>query len=93
MALILSFPDQYFIKDTQRPLTKLMIKTLQLACNMQKSNVLFGPKDIKGSVIPLIKRGLISSHLIQQNGKSQLTWFVTQQAIDMIKDIDPKIQR
>ncbi len=90
MAHIFLFPDEYIIKDKQRPLTKLMIKTLKTAYNKQKSNVLFGPKDIKGSVIPLIKRGLIRSHTIEQKGKNQMTWYVTGQAIEMLSQLIKK---
>ncbi|MGH2565233.1 MAG: hypothetical protein ACRDE5_12010 [Ginsengibacter sp.] len=90
MAHIFLFPDEYIVKDKQRPLTKLMIKTLRFAYDKQKINVLFGPKDIKGSVISLIKRGLIRSHTIKQKGKNQLTWYLTREAIEMLKSIEQK---
>ncbi len=91
MSDLISFPKEYFIKEHQRPLTKLMIEVLRLACNKQKNNILFGPTDIKGSLTPLIKRGLICRHTIKRHGKFQITWYVTIEAMNMLRDIDPKI--
>ena len=90
MAQIFLFPDRYIFEDKQRPLTKLMIKTLKVAYDKQNSNILFGPKDIKGSVTPLIKRGLIRNRTIKQGGKNKMTWYLTPEAIDIIKMIDVK---
>ncbi|HUS02596.1 MAG TPA: hypothetical protein VMY77_12750 [Chitinophagaceae bacterium] len=91
MEHLLSFPKNYFQKNIQRPLSPAMIKTLMLACNKQKDGIFFGPQDIKGSAVTLIRRGLIASHTIERNGKTGLTWFVTERAINMLSDIGIKI--
>jgi len=91
LAKIVSFPKGHFIRNRQRPLTPLMIQTLKLACHKQYMGVTFGPADIKGSVITLINRGLIASYTVHQKGDYQLTWYVTQQAINMLEDVGVKI--
>lgn len=63
-----------------------MKKALELAYHKQQSGILFGPKDIKGSVTPLIQRGLITSRINKVNGEIQLTWYVTEQAIQLLED-------
>ena len=91
MEHLLSFPKNYFNKTTQRPLTPAMIRTLKIACHKQKDGILFGPQDIKGSAVTLIRRGLIASHNIMYNGKQQHTWFVTERAVNMLSDIGIRI--
>ena len=88
---LLFFPKDHFKKTTQRPLSPLMIQTLQIACDKQNKGILFGPQDVKGSVITLINRGLIASHTIERKGKSLRAWYVTQQAINMLADVGVKI--
>ncbi len=68
-----------------------MIKALRLACEKQKHNLLFGPKDINGSSAALIERELLKVHKVEENGEFQLTWFVTNMAIDMLAKIDKQI--
>jgi hypothetical protein len=68
-----------------------MIQTLQRACNKQYMGVSFGPRDIKGSVISLINRGLIASHVVHQKGDYLLTWYVTPQAISMLEEVGVKV--
>ncbi|MDQ6763810.1 MAG: hypothetical protein M3015_14440 [Bacteroidota bacterium] len=48
-----------------------MIKTLRLACENQKHDLLFGPKDIDGSSAALIERGLLKVHKVEENGEFQ----------------------
>jgi hypothetical protein len=91
LEYFLSFPKNYFQKNTERPLTPAMIRTLKLACDKQKNGILFGPQDIKGSSITLIRRGLIASHNIKHDGNIKQTWFVTKHAINMLTDIGIKI--
>lgn len=88
---LLSFPKNHFKKSRQRPLTPLMIKTLLAACEKQNKSISFGPQDIKGSAMTLINRGLIASHIINRKGKSQETWYVTQQAINMLLEMGIKV--
>jgi hypothetical protein len=87
LTKILSFPKGHFIRNRQRPLTPLMIHTLKIACDKQYKGVLFGPRDIKGSVITLINRGLIACHTTVDKDGHQLTWYVTQQAINMLEEV------
>jgi hypothetical protein len=91
VAKILSFPKGYFKRNRQRPLTPLMIRTLKIACDKQCKGVLFGPQDIKGSVTTLINRGLIACHSTVDKNGYQFTWYVTQQAINMLEEVGVKI--
>lgn len=91
MDHLLSFPEDHFKKNNQRPLTPLMIRTLLKACDKQSNNISFGPKDIKGSVMTLINRGLIASHSVIQQGRTQETWYVTPQAKNMLAAIGLKV--
>lgn len=38
----------------------------------------------------LIKRGLIRNPMVKRKGEHQLTWYVTDQAIEMLQVIDSK---
>ena len=91
MNQLLSFPKDHFKKTTERPLTLLMIQTLKAACVKQSKGILFGPQDIKGSVIALITRGLIANHTVERHGKKRQAWYVTPQAIRMLADVDIKL--
>ncbi len=64
-----------------------MIRTLKIALDKQSKGILFGPQDVKGSVIVLINRGLIASHTVERRGKSREAWYVTPQAIKMLADV------
>ncbi|MEP6616415.1 MAG: hypothetical protein ABJA57_07540 [Ginsengibacter sp.] len=90
MGKLFSFPPDHFMLKKRRPLTTLMITTLKLACNKQHNNISFGPKDLKGAVMPLIQRGLISSHMIRIRGHLQLTWYVTRQGMDLLTTVNGK---
>ncbi|MDB5223134.1 MAG: hypothetical protein JWN83_1801 [Chitinophagaceae bacterium] len=68
-----------------------MIRTLMVACDKQHKGILFGPQDVKGSVITLINRGLIANHTFNQKGKTHTTWYVTQQAINMLANVGVKV--
>ncbi len=91
MKRLLSFPKEHFVNNSQRPLTHLMIQTLKLACEKQHQGILFGPQDVKGSVIALINRGLIAGHIIEHKGKRYNSWYVTPLAMDMLENIGIKI--
>ncbi len=92
MARIIAFSKKYFTNVPDGPLSGLMIKTLRRACNQQKKGAVFGPRDIKGSMSSLIRRGLIITQTIQQNGQFQLTWYVTPQAVSMLEKIEAKMK-
>lgn len=91
MTHLLFFPKGHFKQDRQRPLTPLMIKTLVLACDKQHRGIPFGPQDIKGSIMTLINRGLVTNHQVIKKGKIHETWLVTQLAIDMLSAAGIKV--
>jgi len=79
------------IKKKKLPLSNIMIKTLVSACSKQSKKEEFGPKDIKGSFIPLINRGYINTEEKRVNGKKVITWYVTQSAVETLKNLGIKI--
>ena len=89
MNFIVSLPEDYFLKNKQRPLTALMIQSLQAACDKQHKGIAFGPRDVKRSLV-LINRGLIDSHVVTHAGKKRTGWFVTPKAIRMLDDAGVK---
>lgn len=91
MTHIIFFPKGHFKKEKQRPLTALMIETLLIACRKQHKGIPFGPQDIKGSIIALINRGLVTNHTINIKGKLKETWYVTSQAINMLSAVGIKV--
>ena len=84
MTNLLFFPKGHFNKEKQRPLTPSMIKTLILACDKQHKGISFGPQDIKGSMMTLISRGLVTNQQVNKNGEIHETWLVTPQAINLL---------
>ena len=59
------------------PLTRLMIKALRKAYEMQSNNEPFGQIDIDGSFSGLLRRGLIDARTIILNGEILVSWYVT----------------
>ncbi len=59
MTKIISINSFAILKKKTIPLSNIMIKTLVSACDKQSKNEAFGPKDIKGSFITLIKQRLV----------------------------------
>jgi len=70
----------------QRPLTPLMIAALLSACAKQKEGLSFGPSDIKGSLVSLINRGLVTRKEVTLRD-GNVSWEVTPEAIAMLKAI------
>ena len=87
MTKVISINTLAVIKKKNVPLSNIMIKTLVSACNKQSKKEAFGPKDIKGSFIPLINRGLINTEQKIVNGKTIITWHVTKSAVETLKDL------
>jgi hypothetical protein len=83
--------DTFTVIEKKLPLSNTMIKTLVSACNKQYKKEAFGPKDIKGSFIPLINRGFINTEEKTVNGKTVITWHVTQSAMETLKRLGIKI--
>ena len=59
------------------PLTRLMIKALRKAYEMQSNNEPFGQIDIDGSFSGLLTRGFIDARTIIVNGEILVSWYVT----------------
>jgi hypothetical protein len=84
---IITLPHTYFSKSNkQLPLSKPMIAALTRACVKQQAGIPFGQREVDGSFIPLIKRGLI----IRKAGRNEddpILWQVTSEAIRMLKNL------
>jgi len=91
MTKVISINRFAVIKKKNLPLSNIMIKTLVSACSKQSKKEAFGPKDIKGSFLPLINRGFINTEEKNVNGKTVITWHVTQSGVDALKNLDIKI--
>ena len=90
---IISINKKYSSIEKQIPLTSLMITTLVAACEKQSKGITFGPRDIKGSFIALVSRGLIlvkNPKNITSNKYSD--WHVSDEAIGMLKAMVIKIK-
>ena len=74
-------PINSSITVSQLPLSPLMIKTLQLACDMQKKQKPFGQAELGGSFMALLKRQLIDCKAFTLKGKEEVCWFVTKAGI------------
>jgi len=64
-----------------------MIATLQRACIKQNQNIPFGPVDIGGSFMALVKRGLITNESVTIHGRTQPKWMVSPEAYCLLKDM------
>ena len=82
--MIISFQDSYSGRNKQRPLSRLMISSLQLMCTEQKDHIPLNFKDGNGSFTALVTRGLISKDTIG-NGRKDTIRVVTEEAIGMLK--------
>lgn len=88
---VVKLPAGYFYQEKQRPLSKSMIKTLKQALEKQRKGIAFGPDDINGSLMPLVKRGLIQQRVQDGKNNPSPTWFVTDECIQILKDLGIKI--
>jgi len=86
MTKVISINSLVGIKKKNLPLSNIMIKTLIAACGKQSKKEAFGPKDIKGSFIPLVNRGLINTAEKIIDGKTVITWYVTKSAIEILRN-------
>ena len=64
-----------------------MTTKLLSAYVLERQGLFFGPKDIKGSITPLINRGLITRKEIFLEGKNEIIWHVTYEAVEMLKSL------
>ena len=76
-----------FIKNPQKPLSRLMIVALIEACDKQSRGLIFTPKNITGSFTSLVRRGLIAIKENITNGEPKTKWQVTSEAVEMLKAI------
>lgn len=87
MTKVISINSLSVIAQKKVSLSNIMIKTLVSACGKQSKKEAFGPKDIKGSFIPLLNRGLINTEEKIVNGKAVITWHVTNSAVELLKNL------
>jgi hypothetical protein len=87
MTKVISIDSVAIIEKKKLPLSNIMIKTLVSACHKQSKKEAFGPKDVKGSFIPLINRGFLNTEKKIVNGKTVITWHVTKSAIETLKNL------
>jgi hypothetical protein len=87
--MVISFSKKYAGRK-EYPLSKLMIAGLLVACEKQRDGNLFGQKDIP-SFIPLVSRGLLVTRYASVNGKAELIWAVTDQAIEALQKLQIEI--
>lgn len=73
-------------KERKNSLSRVMIKTLELACRKQNTNQPIGPVDIDGSFTALVKRGLIVIENVKMRGKIFPQWKVTREAANLLKE-------
>lgn len=85
---VVRLPAGHFHLRKQRPLSKLMIATLLTAYRKQEKGISFGQADIDGSFSSLVSRGLIKHK--KGNGSSG-SWFVTEEAFEMLHKLGNKI--
>lgn len=83
---LVSFPAWHFVTERRSPLTPLMIVALRGAYAKQRKNIPFGPKDVNGSFMALIARGLIIKRDIVVHEDTEPSWYVTPEAIDLLKE-------
>jgi len=87
MTKVISFSEDEFPQHKQSPLSPSMVQTLLAACKKQHKDIPYGPADIKGSFIALVTRGLIIRKQITKNDRSELSWQVTSEAIQLLKNM------
>lgn len=82
------FPIDALTNLSAYPLTPSMIKTLKLACEKQNKRETLSQVELNGSFIVLVKRGLIDCKQFKLESKQQVSWYVTKQGIQALKDVD-----
>jgi hypothetical protein len=90
LAIIKSFPCGYFYLEKEYPLSPSMIIALKEVCACQKKRKPIGPKDLKGSLSPLIERGLVKLTYYDIGGKKKATWAVTKNGLRILQSIARK---
>jgi hypothetical protein len=87
MSKVISIDALAVIRKKNLPLSNIMVKTLLSACDKQSKKEAFGPKDIKGSFLSLINRGLLNTEEKTVNGKAIITWHVTKSAVETLRNL------
>lgn len=90
MAIIKSFPSDYFYHDKEYPLSPAMIIALKKVGTNQKRRKPFGPKDMKRALYPLIERGLISLTYCSIRHEKKATWGLTKKGLYNLQAITKK---
>ncbi len=70
-------------KVSTLPLSRLMIKTLRAAFEMQQNHKPFGQVNLNGSFMALLKRQYIDCNI---KGKQEVIWFVTKAGIKALHE-------
>lgn len=93
LSKVIPLHEGHFSKTVKRPLSKLMIASLVSACKKQLNGIPFGQSDIDGSFSSLVSRGLIKYKNDNEiNGNIQPTWFVTEEAFEILDSLGIKIE-
>jgi len=90
LAIIKSFPKNYFYRDKEYPLSPAMVMALKKVLAKQKMRKPFGPKDMKRSLYPLIERGLISLTYCSIHHEKKTTWGLTKKGLYNLQSITKK---
>ena len=83
---LVPFPARHFVTKTRSPLTPLMTVALIGAYAKQRKDIPFGPKDVNGSFMALIERGLIIKRDIAIHEETESSWHVTPEGIKLLKE-------
>jgi hypothetical protein len=72
-------------KKNEPHLTTQMIDTLLEAIEKQKKGIPFGPENIKGSMVALISRGLVTRQNLSKDGQPESQWYISHEAFSLLK--------
>ncbi|MDQ6903245.1 MAG: hypothetical protein M3139_09565 [Bacteroidota bacterium] len=87
MSKIIFFSPWHFQKHNPQKLNARMKLTLLAAWKKQNEGLPFGPSDIKGAFMALIKRGLIIRTDVIINNTTESSWQITKEAISLLKSM------
>lgn len=85
MSVVKRLPYGYFYSDKEYALSSAMLMALKKTYLKQKGRTVFGPKDLKRSIYPLIERGLVSLTFYNKSGIKKPTWSVTGKGLQILK--------
>ncbi len=79
MIKIVTLSSWHYYKEEELPPTKKMLSTLKkfYQYEMHQPHLPYGPRDVKGSFIGLLNRGLIDVKHTSENGFKIVRWYIT----------------